>query len=52
MKHFFSKFFGTVNERKLKEMQPRVDIVNSFEGEFKKLTGRNKDFFKYFFVDK
>ena len=38
MKHFFSKLFGTVNERKLKEMQPRVDIVNSFEGKFKKLT--------------
>jgi len=38
MKHFFSKFFGTVNGRKLKEMQPRVDIVNSFEGKFKKLT--------------
>ena len=38
MKHFFSKLFGTVNERKLKEMQPRVDIINSLESKFKKLT--------------
>ncbi|SVD18320.1 uncharacterized protein METZ01_LOCUS371174, partial [marine metagenome] len=38
MKHFFSKLFGTVNERKLKEMQPRVEIINSLESEFKKLT--------------
>jgi len=38
MKHFFSKLFGTVNERKLKEMQPRVDVINSLESEFKKLT--------------
>jgi preprotein translocase subunit SecA len=30
--------FGTVNERKLKEMQPRVDIINSLESKFKKLT--------------
>ena len=38
MKNFFSKLFGTVNDRKLKEFQPRVDKINLLEGSFKKLT--------------
>ena len=28
MKNFFSKLFGTVNDRKLKEFQPIVDKIN------------------------
>ena len=38
MKNFFSKLFGTVNDRKLKEFQPRVDKINLLEERFKKLT--------------
>ena len=38
MKNFFSKLFGTVNDRKLKEFQPIVDKINLLEERFKKLT--------------
>tara|TARA_B100000989_G_scaffold7204_1_gene4988 strand:- start:3053 stop:5665 length:2613 start_codon:yes stop_codon:yes gene_type:complete len=38
MKNFFSKLFGTVNDRKLKEFQPIVDKINLQEERFKKLT--------------
>ena len=38
MKNFFSKLFGTVNDRKLKEFQPIVDKINLLEEKFKKLT--------------
>ena len=38
MKNFFSKLFGTVNDRKLKEYQPVVDKINLLEERFKKLT--------------
>ena len=34
---FFSKLFGTVNDRKLKEYQPVVDKINLLEERFKKL---------------
>ena len=38
MKNFFSKLFGTVNDRKLRELQPIVDKINLQEERFKKLT--------------
>ena len=38
MKNFFSKLFGTVNDRKLKEFRPIVDKINLLEERFKKLT--------------
>ena len=38
MKNFFSKLFGTVNDRKLREFQPIVDKINLLEERFKKLT--------------
>ena len=38
MKNFFSKLFGTVNDRKLREFQPIVDKINFLEERFKKLT--------------
>ena len=38
MKNFFSKLFGTVNDRKLKEFQPIVDKINLQEERFKKIS--------------
>ena len=38
MKNFFSRLFGTVNDRKLKEFQPRVERINLLEEKIKKLS--------------
>ncbi len=38
MKNFFSRLFGTVNDRKLREFQPRVERINLLEEKFKKLS--------------
>ena len=34
----FSKFFGNLNEKYLKEIQPIVEKINSYENEFEKLS--------------
>ena len=38
MKSFFSKLFGTVNDRKLKELKPRVEKINLLEPNFQKMS--------------
>ena len=38
MKSFFSKLFGTVNDRKLKELNPRVEKINLLESSFQKMS--------------
>ena len=38
MKTFFSKLFGTVNDRKLKELKPRVEKINLLEPKYQKMT--------------
>ncbi len=38
MKSFFSKLFGTVNDRKLKELNPRVEKINLLEPSFQKMS--------------
>ena len=38
MKSFFSKLFGTVNDRKLKELKPRVERINLLEPNFQKMS--------------
>jgi preprotein translocase subunit SecA len=38
MKSFFSKLFGTVNDRKLKELKPRVEKINLLEPSFQKMS--------------
>ena len=38
MKSFFSKLFGTVNDRKLKELNPRVEKINLLEPNFQKMS--------------
>ena len=38
MKSFFSKFFGTVNDRKLRELKPRVERINLLEPKYQKMT--------------
>ena len=38
MKNFFSRLFGTVNDRKLREFQPRVERINLLEEKIKKLS--------------
>ena len=38
MKSFFSKLFGTVNDRKLKELKPRVEKINLLEPKYQKMT--------------
>ena len=38
MKSFFSKLFGTVNDRKLRELKPRVDKINLLEPKYQKMT--------------
>ncbi|MDA9734742.1 preprotein translocase subunit SecA [SAR116 cluster bacterium] len=38
MKSFFSKLFGTVNDRKLKELKPRVERINLLEPKYQKMT--------------
>ena len=38
MKSFFSKLFGTVNDRKLRELKPRVDRINLLEPKYQKMT--------------
>ena len=38
MKSFFSKLFGTVNDRKLSELRPRVDRINLLEPKYQKMT--------------
>ena len=38
MKSFFSKLFGTVNDRKLRELKPRVEKINLLEPKYKKMT--------------
>ncbi len=38
MKSFFSKFFGTVNDRKLRELKPRVERINLLESKYQKMT--------------
>jgi len=38
MKSFFSKLFGTVNDRKLRELKPRVEKINLLEPKYQKMT--------------
>ena len=38
MKSFFSKLFGTVNDRKLRELKPRVERINLLEPKYQKMT--------------
>ena len=38
MKSFFSKLFGTVNDRKLRELKPRVEKINLLESKYQKMT--------------
>ena len=38
MKSFFSKLFGTVNDRKLSELRPRVERINLLEPKYQKMT--------------
>ena len=38
MKSFFSKLFGTVNDRKLRELKPRVERINLLETKYQKMT--------------
>ena len=38
MKSFFSKMFGTVNDRKLRELKPRVERINLLEPKYQKMT--------------
>ena len=38
MKSFFSKLFGTVNDRKLTELKPRVEKINLLEPKYQKMT--------------
>ena len=38
MKSFFSKLFGTVNDRKLRELKPRVERINLLEPKYRKMT--------------
>jgi len=38
MKSFFSKLFGTVNDRKLRELKPRVEKINILEPKYQKMT--------------
>ena len=38
MKSFFSKLFGTVNYRKLRELKPRVERINLLEPKYQKMT--------------
>ena len=38
MKSFFSKLFGTVNDRKLRELKPRVEKINLLEPKYRKMT--------------
>ena len=38
MKTFFSKLFGTVNDRKLRELKPRVEKINLLEPKYQKMT--------------
>jgi len=38
MKSFFSKLFGTVNDRKLRELKPRVERINLLESKYQKMT--------------
>ena len=37
MKSFFSKLFGTVNDRKLRELKPRVERINLLEPKYQKM---------------
>ena len=38
MKSIFSKLFGTVNDRKLRELKPRVERINLLEPKYQKMT--------------
>ena len=38
MKSFFSKLFGTVNDRKLRELKPKVERINLLEPKYQKMT--------------
>ena len=38
MKSFLSKLFGTVNDRKLRELKPRVERINLLEPKYQKMT--------------
>ena len=38
MKSFFSKLFGTVNDRKLRELKPIVERINLLEPKYQKMT--------------
>ena len=38
MKTIFSKLFGTVNDRKLRELKPRVERINLLEPKYQKMT--------------
>ena len=36
--NFFTKIFGSSNDRKIKKLQPIIDQINNFESDIKKMS--------------
>ena len=45
--HVLTKIFGTANDRKIKQLQPVVDKINSFEPEISKLTDEQRSLLSF-----